>query len=143
MVTLKLTTEILASKETVWEQLWSDSGYRNWTSAFCEGSYAESDWNEGSRINFLSPDGSGMFALIEKNIPLKQMTFKHLGEVKDGKEIPKDWAGGRESYFLDESSNITSLTVELDVTEEFESYFNDTFPKALQILKEACEKPKV
>ena len=86
MNTLHFKTNINAPKEKVWKILWDDKTYREWTSAFMEGSYAESDWKEGSKICFLAPGGSGMFSIIEKKIPNEQMTFKHLGEIKEGKE---------------------------------------------------------
>ena len=141
MATLNFATKINAPKEKVWDALWNDANYRKWTAAFMEGSYAETDWNEGSKISFLAPDGSGMFSVIEKKIPNKQMTFKHLGEVKNGVEEPKEWGDAEESYHLEEANGVTDLSVKLkmDANSEFEQYFNDTFPKALGIVKEISE----
>jgi hypothetical protein len=139
MATLNFTTTINAPKERVWKALWDDKTYRQWTAAFMEGSYAESDWKEGSKIWFLSPNGNGMFGIIEKKIPNEQMTFKHLGEVKNGIEEPKDWDGATESYYLKERNGVTELNVELGTVSEFEQYFRDTFPKALAVLKQVCE----
>ena len=89
--TLKFQANINAPKEKVWEILWNDQTYRKWTAAFTEGSHAESDWNEGSKILFLSPKGDGMFSVIDKKIPNEQMTFRHLGEIKNGVEETKEW----------------------------------------------------
>ena len=61
MSTLKFNTNINAPKEKVWETLWNDTTYQQWTAAFTAGSYTESDWNEGSKIKFLSPNGNRMF----------------------------------------------------------------------------------
>ncbi|GAB3171830.1 SRPBCC family protein [Telluribacter humicola] len=141
MKTYKFSVQIEAPREKVWEQLWSDAGYRQWTSAFCEGSYVESDWEEGSTILFLSPEGDGMFGVIEKKVPLEVMTFKHLGELKNGQQETKDWAGARESYALKAVTDHTiEVEVELDATDEFQGYFQDTFPKALHILKQISEQ---
>lgn len=140
MAKLNFKIDINAPKEKVWEKLWSDEGYRSWTSVFTEGSYAESDWKEGSKIKFLSPNGSGMFGIIKKKIDYKQMTFEHQGEIKDGKEEAKDWAGAKEAYFLNEKNGMTELNVEMDMNEEFKDYFNNIFPKALQAVKEISEK---
>jgi hypothetical protein len=140
MATLKFATKINAPKEKVWETLWNDSTYRQWTAAFMEGSYAKTDWKEGSKILFLTPKGDGMFAIIEKKIPNRQMTFRHLGEVKNGIEEAKDWGEARESYHLEDKNGITELDVQLDSVGEFEQYFNDTFPKALNILKQISEQ---
>jgi hypothetical protein len=140
MKTLNFSIDIDAPKQKVWDKLWSDSGYRQWTSAFEEGSYAESDWQQGSKILFLTPKGNGMFAVIEENIPFEKMTFKHLGEIKDGVEELKDWGGALESYHLDESSGKTKLNVNVDLLPEFQGYFDETFPKALNIVKQISEQ---
>ena len=140
MTKLKFTEKINAPKKRVWEALWNDSTYRQWTAAFMEGSYAESDWKEGSKILFLTPKGDGMFSIIEKKVPNEEMVFKHLGELKNGVEVSKDWEGARESYHLKENNGITQLDVELDAVGEFEQYFSETFPKALKVLKEISEQ---
>jgi hypothetical protein len=140
MKRLHFTVEIDAPKEKVWENLWSDSGYRKWTSAFAEGSYAESDWEQGSRILFLSPKGEGMFAEIEEKIPYEKMTFRHLGEIKKGVEELADWGSAIESYRLEERNGKTLVAAEVDSTEEFANYLTETFPKALGILKRISEQ---
>ena len=142
MTTLTFATKINAPKEKVWDTLWNDSSYRKWTAAFMEGSYAESDWKEGSKILFLSPKGEGMFGIIQTKVPNEQMTFKHLGEIKNGIEEPKDWRDATESYYLNEINGVTELSVKLtmDANSEFEQYFNNTFPKALEILKQISEQ---
>lgn len=137
---LKFQSTINAPKEKVWETLWNDATYRQWTSAFCEGSYAESDWQEGSRILFLSPDGSGMFSIIEKMVPLEQMSFRHLGEIKNGVEEPKDWDDATENYYLKGNNGVTELTVEMGITPDFEQYLSSAFPNALDKMKEICEQ---
>ena len=142
MTTVTFATKINAPKEKVWDTLWNDSSYRKWTAAFMEGSYAESDWKEGSKILFLSPKGEGMFGIIQTKVPNEQMTFKHLGEIKNGIEEPKDWRDATESYYLNEINGVTELSVKLtmDANSEFEQYFNNTFPKALEILKQISEQ---
>ena len=144
MKKLNFNTRINAPKEKVWKVLWQDDTYRKWTSAFSEGSYAVSDWNEGSKILFLSPGGEGMFSTIDKKIPNEYMSFKHLGTVKGGIEQPeteesKGWSGAKENYILKERDGATELDVEMDITEDFEQYFQDTFPKALERVKDLAE----
>jgi len=140
MKTLHFSIQINAPKATVWNALWEDPHYRQWTAVFQEGSYAESDWHEGSKIRFLAPDGSGMYALIDKKIPNEQMTFRHLGEIKDGVEQPQDWQGALESYHLSENEGVTTLNVEMHTIEEYEQMFKDTFPKALEAVKRIAEQ---
>src|ERR1700741_5235174 len=103
MTKLNFTIDIHASAAKVWQGLWNDETYRKWTSVFHEGSYAVSDWKEGSKIQFLSPEGSGMYSIIETNRPNEMMAFKHLGEVKNFEEQPpnketESWAGSKEIY---------------------------------------------
>lgn len=144
MKTLHFSTQIKAPREKVWKVLWDDATYRKWTSAFSEGSYAVSDWKEGSRILFLSPSGEGMFSTIAKKVPNEYMSFKHLGMVKEGVEQPeteetKTWVGALENYKLEEKDGLTELSVDLDISEDFESAFSEMFPKALGNVKELSE----
>ena len=136
---VSFSIQINASKQKVWEALWSEANYGQWTSVFGEGNKAISDWNEGSKIQFVANDGGGLFSIIEKNVINEQIIFKHLGELKNGEEIPNEWSGAREKYFLEEINGTTTLRVEMDTKEECTDYFNDAFPKALQIIKQISE----
>lgn len=145
MKTLKFNTKINAPKEKVWEVLWGKESYKAWTKAFAEGSNVKTDWKEGSSIWFTDGSDSGMYGVIDKKVPNKQMTFKHLGILKDGKELPLDdktesWSGSIEDYQLNETNGVTDLNVSLDSTDEYGDYFDKTFPKALNIVKELSEK---
>lgn len=140
----KFQTNISASPERVWEVLWNDAHYREWTSAFSEGSYAVSDWKEGSKILFLSKEGDGIASKIAKLVPDKFMSFQHLGLVKDHQEFYDDpqaklWAGAQENYTLEPVETGVLLTVEMDTTPEYSSYFENTWPKALDKVKEIAE----
>ena len=142
MITLNYSVAIKSTPEVVWEKLWNDETYRKWTSVFMEGSYAESTWEEGARIAFLGPDKNGMFGIIKKKVVNAEMTFKHLGEIKNGIEEPKNWENATESYRLSRTEDGTLLTVLVTMDEankEFENYFNEAFPKGLSILKQICE----
>ncbi len=144
MKKLQLTKEIHANREKVWNVLWDDASYRAWTSVFSEGSYAKTDWKEGGKVLFLSADGGGMYSQIEKKNENEFMSFKHLGVVKNGVEQPLDdetrkWSGAMENYRLKQNGDNTTLTVEMDITEEFEEYFKEKFPKALDKVKELAE----
>ena len=132
--------EINASREAVWAALWNDYNYREWTSAFIDGSYAESDWKEGSEIRFLSPKNSGMLSRIIKKDDNVAMVFEHEKEILNGelREIP--WKGAQESYFLFDNNGGTLLRCTLDVSAEFKDYFSTVFPLALQKVKEIAER---
>ncbi len=132
--------EINAPAEKVWKVLWEDKYFRDWSSVFAEGSHAVGDWKEGSAIKFIDPkNNAGMSSLIEKLIPNKFMSFKHLYEIIDGKEQPpKKWSGMIENYTLEEENGKTKLTVDLDVPDEMKEMI-DKFPQALQRVKELSE----
>jgi len=148
MKNVKFSISINATAKKVWQVLWSDSTYRQWTNAFQEGSYAASDWKEGSKIQFLTPKGEGMFSIIEESKPAERMVFRHLGEVKNFKEQPDTkqsaaWKGSKEIYVLQESNGTTTLDVSLESSDEFAEYFEKVFPKALETVKQLAEKPVV
>lgn len=148
METLTFSANINAPKEKVWQILWDDATYRQWTTPFCEGSYAETDnWKEGTKVLFLSPGGMGMVSKVAANRYADFMSFEHLGEVKDGvedttSERVKAWNGAHENYTLTEADGVTKLLVELDANEEFKAYFENTWPLAVEnIIALAEDKP--
>lgn len=144
MKKLTFTTTIDAPRERVWQTLWNDATYRLWTSVFHEGSYAESDWQEGSKILFLGPGGDGMSSRIARLIPNEFMSFEHLGEIKNGvEEHSKNWAGALENYTLRQQNGGTELLIEMDADDSFAEYAQKTFPQALDKVKEVAEARKI
>ena len=137
---------IEAPKEKVWKALWDKPSYEAWTTAFTAGSTVETDnWKKGSKVLFLDGKGMGMVSQVNENIPNQFMSFKHLGEVKDGvedttSEKVKEWAGATESYTLKENNGKTEVVVDMEITEEFMEMFKEIWPKALNKLKELAEK---
>lgn len=145
MKTLKFNTLIDAQPKKVWEVLWNDETYKQWTELFSPGSKAVSDWQEGSTILFVDGSDSGMYSKILKSVPHEMMIFQHLGIVKNGNKIEdtedaKAWAGSEEAYYLKENNGKTNLDVTLDSTEEFQEFFQESFPKALKKIKELSER---
>lgn len=134
------TITIHASADKVWAVLWGEHSYKQWTKVFHECSYAESDWQKGSEIRFLTPEGSGMYSRIEELIVKEKMTFQHLGEIREFINLPaegndKEWMNALESYTLVSRGESTDLTVELETLDHFETFFNVSFPKGLEIVK--------
>lgn len=139
METLEFKIEINASPEKVWTVLWDDISYRQWTSAFTEGSFYIGTWEEDSMMKFFDPNNNGMYSCVLKNNPNKEMTFLHLGEIYDGVEVPQDWGDATESYILQETEEGTKLTAKINTSEEFKGFFEDKFPNALQNVKNLAE----
>ncbi len=144
METHQFTIIINAPRNVIWHALWADTYYRQWTSAFCEGSYAESNWNEGDEIKFLSPGDNGMYSIIDKKEEPSVMSFKHFGEIKNNEKLPPaSWSGGTEQYRLTEKEGQTELVVEIDLVDEMKDYFLKTFPLAMEKLKAIAESEEI
>jgi len=142
---------IKASVETVYKTMLEDKTYTEWTSEFNPTSHFKGSWEKGSKILFLGTDGdgnqAGMVSRIRENIPNRFVSIEHLGIVEDGKEIysgqkVEEWAGALENYTFSEMEGDTLLGVDLDldVADEYRTYFAETWPKALDKLKSICEK---
>ncbi len=145
MKKLDFEVSIKAPRQLVWDTMLSDDGYRVWTSAFFEGSYFSGSWDEGTKIQFLSPGGDGMTSVIAQNKPYEYISIRHLGEIANGvedttSEKVKAWAPAYENYSFSEESSETTLAVSLDTLPEYEQYMLETYPKALNLLKEMCER---
>lgn len=141
---LVFTQEIKASAETVWNKMWDKKSYTEWTTPFCAGSYFVGEMELGSRIHFLAPSFEGMYSDVFYLIPNKWIVFKHIGMLKDSKEQSIDaesekWTGSFETYKLNESDGITTVTVEVDCIPEYINHMNEKFPLALEELKKISE----
>ena len=147
----KITKKIFinAPKEKVWDTMLGDATYRDWTGAFCPGSYYKGSWDKGSKILFLGPnpaDGTegGMVSTIEENIPYEFVSILHLGQINNGVEDTTSdtvsaWAGAHENYSFVEKDGGTELTIETDTVEEMKDEMEKMWDKALPRLKEIAE----
>jgi hypothetical protein len=125
------------------------STYEQWTALFNPTSTYDGSWNKGSKMLFIGFDEKGekggMVSEIADNIPNRFISIRHYGllqanvEITEGPEVEK-WANGFENYTFEENNGMTEVTVDLDITEDFEDFMNKTYPKALDKLKEICEK---
>lgn len=122
--------------------------YEAWTAEFNPTSTYEGSWEKGTKILFLGTgengEKGGMVSEIAENIPNQFVSIRHYGilkgdiEITTGEEVEK-WAGGLENYTFEEHNGITTVTVEVDVVEEFTDFFLTTYPKALNKLKSILE----
>lgn len=125
------------------------STYEQWTALFNPTSTYEGNWDKGSKMLFIGIDEKGekggMVSEIFENIPNRFVSIRHYGlvkaneEITEGPEVEK-WANGFENYTFEENNGTTTVTVDLDTTKDFLDYMNDAYPKALDKLKEICEK---
>ena len=125
------------------------STYEQWTSLFNPTSTYEGSWDKGNKMLFIGVDEKGekggMVSRIVENNPNRFVSIQHYGLIKADKEITEGpevekWANGFENYTFEENDGITKVTVDLDTTDDFIDYMEQTYPKALDKLREICEK---
>jgi len=142
--TLHFSIIIQAPVRQVWQTMFDAESYRQWTKAFCDGSYFVGSWQQGETIRFLSPSGDGMVAIIAEHQPYQLMSIKHIGFVFQGvddlvSDKVKSWTPAFENYLFREVPDGTQLLIEQEVAPEYVDYMSDTWPKALHKLKQLCE----
>lgn len=152
MKKVTFTKQINATANKVYETmlgLHNKSTYEYWTSVFNPTCTYEGSWDKGSEIHFIGIDENGKKGGIASEILehqiAKYISIKHFGFIDgdtiitEGEQVEK-WSGGQENYTFQEKNGITSLIVEIDTIDEYEDYFNNTYPNALEKLKEISEK---
>lgn len=152
MKKLQFKKDINASAKKVYNTmlgLGNIETYQQWTSIFNPTSTYEGSWEKGEKIHFIGTDENGkkggMVSEIVENIPFLFVSIRHYGildgekEITEGAEVEK-WAGGLENYSFEEKNGVTTVTVEVDAMEDHLDFFNNTFPKALDKLKEMVEE---
>lgn len=148
METIQFTTLINANKQKVWKVMLEDKTYRQWTTAFHEGSFYKGSWETGSEIHFLGPNEegtlSGMYSKIKENKLYDFISIEHLGMISDGiidttSEEVKKWTPSFENYTFTEKENQTELKIEMQVDASYKAMFEEMWPRALKILKDLCE----
>ncbi|WP_100615694.1 tungsten formylmethanofuran dehydrogenase [Confluentibacter citreus] len=152
MKKLQFKKDINSSAKNVYETmlgLKNIKTYEQWTSEFNPTSTYEGTWEKGAKMYFIGTDEhgnrGGMISEIADIIPSKFVSIRHYGmldgvnEITQGAQVEK-WAGGLENYTFRESNGVTTVTVDMDTTEEYMDYFKTTWPKALDKLKIMAEK---
>jgi hypothetical protein len=145
MKTLHYAATIDAPRKQVWDVMLGPETFKAWTTPFAEGSYFEGSWDEGRKIRFLIPDGSGMTSMIAQNRPYEFLSIKHLGIIKDGiddteSDAARRWAPAYENYTFANAGTATELKIDVDAAPDFEAFMEDAWPKALAKLKTLCEE---
>ncbi len=149
MEVLHYSILIDAGKEKVWDTMLNDITYRKWTTAFYPGSFYEGSWEKGSEIRFIAiadtGKAEGMFSRIKENDKYCFVSIEHLGVIADGvvdttSEKVKKWAPSFENYTFTEKDGKTEVNVDMQVEVSYKEMFDQMWPKALQALKELCEK---
>jgi hypothetical protein len=152
MEKLQFTIKIYAPVHKVYDLMLGISNkttYEQWTAMFNPTSTYEGDWNKGSKMLFVGFDEQGnkggMVSEIAENTINEYISIRHYGlvqaniEITSGPQVEK-WANGFENYTFQEKNGVTDIVIELvGLTEDLQDYMNDSWPIALNKLKEICE----
>ena len=142
--TIRKAIEINASTEKVWEVLIADSYNRIWFAEFSEGTFAETDWQVGSKAVFTDHSNTGIIGKIMVNEPRQALVVEYTGIVKDGTEDyesegAQSVIGSYESYFLTDKNGSTHLAIEADMGPKYFDMMSNAWQRALEKIKELAE----
>ena len=145
MKTLKYGITINAPVKLVWQKMLSADSYQLWAKAFSSDSQYQGEWEQGTYINFIDPNMGGTRAYLDEMVPYQKILARHVSMLDKQNQhdtesdFAKKWIGTTEDYTFTEQKGVTKLTVITITDEAFESMFTDSWPKALELLKNLCE----
>ena len=143
---LQFKTEIAADKKKVWNTMLNPETYKKWVDVAWPGSYFEGVWAKGEKIRFISPGQGGTLAVLREQKPYDTILAEQVAVINpDGSEdrdskVAQGWIGTTERYTFKEENGKTNLVVEINTPPAWAEMFEDGWPKALDRLKEMCEK---
>jgi len=139
---LQFSVDIQATNNVVWDTLWQDETFREWAGIIDPETYMVGELKEGNEVQFISAHGGyGVTSLVEALIPHEFLLLRHSADTQESgtKEREDEWTGGKEAYSLKEENGTTTLTVIFDVPEEMETMFHESYPLALERIKQLAE----
>jgi len=144
MKDLQFGIDIAAPVARVWDCMFDPIAYRDWTSAFAEGSYFEGQWEAGRRLRFLDPQGFGMEAVVDEAVKHEKLSLRLVGEIKDGRPVADSRLArepAHERYeFSATPAGGTHLAIHLQSWDDgFTDFLQTSWPQALQRLKALSE----
>ncbi|MGZ5242489.1 MAG: SRPBCC family protein [Bacteroidia bacterium] len=144
MKPIEKTIEINAPKEKVWDVLVKDELNRQWYAEFSEGSHAQTDWQEGSKVRFVDNSNNGIVGRIIESKPYESIVIEYDGEVKNGEDdlesdTAKAMKGASESYKLSSKNGLTILNARLDMDEKYHDMMNKAWDRAAVKLRQLAE----
>lgn len=146
MVTLEYQVEINASLDKVWDLLWNEKTYPEWTQFFMQGSQLKTDWKINGKTYFLDAENNGIVGTIKSMNEPHEIIFSHLGTFKNGVEDTKsrdvvEWSGYEEKYFLRDIGNYqTELRAVFHTENDQKEFMESAFAKGFALIKNLAEK---
>ncbi len=141
MKQMQFTVTIHAPKQKVWNTLWQDETLREWAGIIDPGTHMVGQLTQGAEVQFISGNGYGVTSFVKELALNEYVLLLHQADTQESgaTEREKEWTGGQESYTLTETDGTTTLTAAFDVPPELEEYFTDTYPKAMECIKQLSE----
>lgn len=147
MKTLTYSVKISKPVDFVFSKVTDKSVYPDWAKAWGEGMTYEGNWKEGEHISFFDQKQGGTKVIVEEVVPNEIIRMKHVAmvnpqnvecEVTD--EMMEKWIGSTENYYFKKNGDTeTILEIVMTTDKAFEKMM-EAWSKALQFLKEICEK---
>jgi hypothetical protein len=123
-----------------------DETYRQWVAKSWPDSFYEGKWEQGGKIRFIGPEGSGTLAELVEVKPYQKIFARHVAVLgPDGSEdrtseIAKGWVGITEEYTFTEHQGKTTVKVSIETNPAWRKMFDDGWPDALKELKKITER---
>lgn len=146
MKTLKYTLETNSPVTKLWKVVTQKETYDIWTKAFSEWSTMEWKWWLWEKILFIDPGIWWTKAEVVEYEENKIISMRHFATLtKDKKEeltweMTEKWIWSIEKYLFSETSQGSTLEVEVSTDEIFIPMFDSAWPKALENIKSILEK---
>lgn len=148
MKALYFDITIKASVSEVYQKMLGKGTFEQWTSEFSPTSRYQGNWEKGSKMLFLADEADGkecgMVSRVNENTANTFVSIEHLGLYEEGQEIMKgekvnSFSGALEEYTFEQIDTGTLLKIRMDVIQEWEEYFMESWPRALKKLKHIIE----
>lgn len=131
--------------DQVWDAMLDPKGYAFWVKAFSSGSTFEGKWEEGATVRFVDPELGGTLAVLDRFRRPTSILARHIGMIdKDGtvdteSVMAGTWIGTIEEYeFVALDGGATRLVIRMKCEDQFVQMFNNSWPKALDLIAELC-----
>ncbi|GAA4928487.1 SRPBCC domain-containing protein [Mucilaginibacter defluvii] len=145
IVSIVKQIEIAASPQSVWRVLFNNELNRQWLNYFSVGTFANTDWREGSRVTFTDGSNCGITGYILIGKPHTEVVIEYDGFILNGvtdttSEDAQNYIGARESYLLTEKDGLTVLDISSDMGEDHYDQMSAAWDEALLKIKSMAEE---
>ena len=145
MITISTEQKINAPAQKVWDVLWEENSYKEWTKHFAPGSCMQSDWKINGKTYFTDESRkNGMVSTIVTLEEAKEVVFQHLGILKDSvedidSEDARLFSGALEKYYLREEDGVTILNGSVETPAQYEETLSNGFEQGFAEVKRMAE----